>query len=130
MQYESESDELDIDETDPHIQAIAEQYRDELEKFEGTLILNPIQYKKFIESVAYLKKLASEMFGGKIDIDLNPKQSHGWASVEIKILDLKSTDISDFINMLQKVNVFSIDPSTNDSLIIGINVNDIYKQID
>lgn len=123
-------EDFNLDETDPHIQAIAEQYRDELEKFEGTLILNPIQYKKFIEAVAYLKKLSIEMLGENVDIDISPKECHGWASVEIQILDLKKTDISDFVNMLQKVDVFSIDPSTNDSLIVGINVNDVYKQIE
>jgi hypothetical protein len=126
----NEFDELYLDETDPEIQAIAEQYRNELENFEGTLILNPVQYKKFVKAVAYLKKLATNMLGGKVSVDLTPKQCHGLASVEISILDLKNTDISEFIDMLQKVNVFSIDPSTNDSLIVGINVNDIYKQVE
>ena len=49
--------------------APAAAYRKEIEEFQGTLILNPQQFK-YLEAVAYLKRLASEMFGDKVEVSL------------------------------------------------------------
>lgn len=112
------------------IKTLAQVYKKQLDKFQGTLMVNPLQYKKFIESVKFLKSLVDEMGGTIKEISINPKERHGFVIVEVNIIDIYGEKLKEFINMLNNVDVFGVDPSTNDSLIVGINVNDIYKQVE
>lgn len=116
---------------DPFLMALAEAYRKEIEEFQGTLILNPQQFKKYLEAVAYLKRLASEMFGDKVEVSLLPKERHGYATARIGILTLTQEEMPEFFEMLSKVDAFGIYPNAGgDDLTIDISVSNVFIKAD
>lgn len=116
---------------DPFPMALAEAYRKEIEEFQGTLILNPQQFKKYLEAVAYLKRLAGEMFADKVYVSLLPKERHGYATAKIGILTLTQEEMPEFFEMLSKVDAFGIYPNAGgDDLTIDISVSNVFIKAD
>jgi len=98
--------------------------------FQGTIILNPVQYRKYIEVVEYLKTLAAK-YNGTVRIhQLCPTDLCGYASVQLPMLDEFGDGVAEFKTMLEKVNVFSIDVDTEGAFSIGINVNRVFEIVE
>ena len=109
------------------ISEVARLVKNREDTFQGTIILNPVQYKKYVEVVAYLKKLAVQ-YGGVLSVKkLEPIKLCGYASLRISMLDEFREGFNDFKKMLDKVDVFSIDAHTDETFSIGINVNRVFE---
>lgn len=114
---------------DEFIIELGKKMLEQMKNFQGTMIINPPQYKKYTEVVSFFRKLVDE-FGGNVDVKLVPKEKHGYVTVEFKIVHLYGESLNGFIETLKKVDVFEIDPSNRDTIFIDINVNDVFLQIE
>ena len=58
-----------------------------------------------------------------------PKGLHGYISCGLNTVCLKGEDLKDFVKVLDNANVFEFDTNTDNQIVIGININDLYKSI-
>ena len=110
--------------------ALARLMKDYEENFTGTIILNPVQYKKYVEVVVHLKKLAVKYGGVASVTELKPLDLCGYASVQLPVLDEFGEGFTEFKAMLDKVDVVSVDVHTSGTFSIGINVNRVFEIVE
>lgn len=111
------------------LESMASILREEINKPNSALMLNPIQYHKFLKVASFLEKLAEDEGGHVIPINVNPAMRHGWFQIEVDVIDLCGEKLKNLINSIRMVDVFSVEPSGRNTLLVGINVNNIFGEI-
>lgn len=99
------------------------------DEFNGTMIVNPGQHKKFKRAIEISENLVRSESGKFIRIDENPPECHGWISIEIPMMDLWGNKLDELKELIDCVDGFSIELSMNGGLIIGVNVNYIWIRL-
>jgi len=102
----------------------------QIDGHEGIMIINPEQYKKFQRALEILESMGKENDGNNLEIEITPPLQHGLASIEIHMIDAYKDKLMELKELLECVDVFSVEPSVNDTLIVGINVNNILKKVE
>lgn len=96
---------------------------------DGIYILNPENYSRFMKVFEFLKKFVLENEGNIVGVVTAPEEIHCDIQIEIPILDLYHGTLIEFAEILQKVDVFGITPTTKDTLLIDFTVNDVWKVV-
>lgn len=99
------------------------------EPFEGIKVIDAKQLKKYALVVKYLIKLKDEIGGRVEDYEINPMDQCGWFTIEIPLLDLVREDLKEFIHVMSNVDVLGITPTNRGTVYVGINVNNVFKEI-
>jgi len=102
----------------------------QIDEHEDIMIINPEQYKKFQRALEILESMGKENDGNNLEIEITPPLQHGLASIEIHMIDAYKDKLMELKELLECVDVFSVEPSVNDTLIVGINVNNILKKVE
>lgn len=116
-------------ETLEFVRDLALKVEEKRKKFEGTYIMNPDNYKRFVEVYTYFRIFAEENEGKLKHLDIAPESIHADVSVEVPIVDLFKDSLHGFVDILSKVDVFGITPTTTDSLLIDASVNYVWKAV-
>ncbi len=91
------------------------------------LIPNPAQLTLFANVLKYFKTLAKADVLGKVTTDLTPDSPHGYIEVELFNLNIYEEKKKEFIEIINKVDVFSVDGVDEGKIRIEININDCFN---
>lgn len=116
-------------ETFEFVKDLALKVEEKRKKFEGTYIINPENYQRFVEVYTYFRVFAEENDGKLKHLDIAPASIHADVSIDVPIVDLTKDSLSGFTDILSKVDVFGITPTTSDSLLIDASVNYVWKAV-
>lgn len=97
--------------------------------FEGIYIINPENYQRFVEVYTYFRRFAEENDGKIAYLDISPESIHADVSVDVPLVDLYKGLLKEFAEILTKIDVFGITPTTTDSMLIGVSVNNVWKAV-
>lgn len=91
-------------------------------------ILNTENHEKFIDVYTFFKRLIDDVGGRVKYIDVRPESVHADVSVEVPLLDFYRDTLKEFTEILSKVDVFGITPTTKDTLLIDASVNYLWME--
>lgn len=91
--------------------------------------INEENWKKFVTVTEYLDNKARELGGSLMPVALIPKEQHGFIEAEFDVFVIRKGFIEDFTKAIRLVDVFSIEPTTDDKVRIGVNINYVYEKI-
>ena len=97
---------------------------------DGIYVLNPENYSRFMKVFEYLKKFVLKNEGNIVEVITTPEGIHCDIQITIPILDLYHGTLIEFAEILQKVDVFGITPTTEDTLLIDFTINDVWKVVE
>ncbi len=116
-------------ETLEFVKDLALKVEEKKRKFEGTYIMNPENYQRFVEVYTYFRIFADENEGKLTHLDIAPTSIHADVSIDVPIVDLFKDSLKGFTDILSKVDVFGITPTASDSLLIDASVNYVWKAV-
>jgi len=90
--------------------------------------INKKNWTKMVVVMEYLDAEA-ENLGGKLEpVRLIPKEKHAYIEAYFDVFDLYGEGLEAFIHVLKLVNVFSIEPTNDGRVKVGININNVYEK--
>lgn len=91
--------------------------------------INKDNYEKYLFVLGNLLKMAKEQGGKLEDIDIQPKQQHAFVTVVFEMIDLYGENVKTFTDMVEKVDVFSVEPLTDGTIRVGVTINNVFVKI-
>lgn len=116
-------------ETFEFVRDLALKVEEKKKKFEGAYIVAPENYQRFVEVYTYFRIFAEKNDGKLSHLDIAPTSVHADVSIDVPIVDLSKDSLKEFADVLSKVDVFGITPTTSDSLLIDASVNYVWKAV-
>lgn len=114
-------------ETFEFVKALALKVEESRKKFEGMYVMNPENYKRFVEVYTYFCILAKKNEGELKHFDIAPESIHADVSVDIPTMDFVKDSLHGFVDILSKVDTFGITPTKSDSLLVDASVNYVWR---
>jgi hypothetical protein len=98
-------------------------------EFKGSYKLNMEKHQRFVEIYNYFIKFAKEN-GGTVEL---VDADTSWLSEDVEaivpLLDVYGEKLSELLAVLSKADVLAINPTTNDSISIGVSVSDVWERV-
>lgn len=90
--------------------------------------INEANWAKLLSVVDYLSN-AAEKLGGRLEpVVLIPREQHGYVEAIFDVFDIEKSSIKAFTEAVRLVDVFSIEPTADDKVSIGVNINYVYEK--
>lgn len=127
-------DDLDLDfdpddPTDP-LNALLEQIREDMEDMSPkAYVLNERNMKRFMIAYKVVDPLVEDQHGKYLDIRTDPRECDFVISIEFPFLTLIDEQLTSFRKIVAVVDSIGLDPSSNDSIIMDIEVKNVYERI-
>ena len=127
-------DDLDLDfdpddPTDP-LNALLEQFREDMEDTSPkAYVLNERNMKRFMIAYKVVDPLVEDQHGKYLDIRTDPRECDFVISIEFPFLTLIDEQLTSFRKIVAVVDSIGLDPSSNDSIIMDIEVKNVYERI-
>ena len=132
--FYDELDDLDLDfdpddPTDP-LNALLEQIREDMEDTSPkAYVLNEKNMKRFMIAYKIVDPLVEDQHGKYLDIRTDPRECDFVISIEFPFLTLIDEQLTSFRKIVAVVDSIGLDPSSNDSIIMDIEVKNVYERI-
>lgn len=97
--------------------------------FEGIYIINPENYRRFVDIYTYFRIFAEENDGKVTHLDISPESIHAGLIINLPMIDLQKQELVEFLGFLSKADVLGIESDLTDGISIDITVSYVWKAV-
>lgn len=108
---------------------LADQIHEKRIEFDGKYAVNESNMEKFCKVYDVFYDIADDNGGEVLHIDIHPETIHANVSIEVPLLDLHRDLMKRFVDILEYVDLLEITPTASDSIIIGVNVKEVWEAV-